>query len=38
MKLQSTKAEIQDLHEVHAREREELDRTFEDLNRELKLK
>ena len=38
MKLQATKAEIQDLQEVHVRERQELEKNLEDLNRDLKLK
>jgi len=38
MKLQATKTEIQDLQEVHVRERQELEKNLEDLNRDLKLK
>ena len=38
MKLQATKAEIQDLQEVHVTERQDLEKNLEDLNRELKLK
>ena len=38
MKLQATKAEIQDLQEVHVNERQEFEKNLEDLNRELKLK
>ncbi|XP_065072197.1 kinesin-II 95 kDa subunit-like [Rhopilema esculentum] len=38
VKLQATKAEIQDLQEVHIKERQDLEKNLEDLNRELKLK
>eukprot|EP00794_Sanderia_malayensis_P017022 gene17022-18736_t len=37
-KLQATKAEIQDLQEVHIQERQDLEKNLEDLNRELKLR
>lgn len=37
-KLQSTKAEIQDVQEEHVRERQELEQTQNELTRELKLK
>ena len=37
-KLQVTKAEIQDLHEEHIKERQELEQTVMELTRELKLK
>lgn len=38
MKMQATKAEIQDLQEVHVNERQEFEKNLEDLNRDLKLK
>ncbi|XP_038053158.1 kinesin-II 95 kDa subunit-like [Patiria miniata] len=37
-KLQATKCDIQDLQEEHARERQELEQTQNELTRELKLK
>ncbi|XP_076450094.1 kinesin-like protein KIF3B [Babylonia areolata] len=37
-KLQSTKAEVQDVQEEHTKERQEMEQTLMDLTRELKLK
>ena len=37
-RLQECKREISDLHEEHARERQELDQTLHELTREVKLR